>query len=896
MNAFAPGIGQEKVSSSNFLKESLRTLRIILAPGQITELRALDVSAPNYRRPHTVSGYFNNVELMARAAVAISDAKGVYFILNPINPALLARAMNRVRPVGRDPLTADADVLSLRWLLIDVDPVRPSGISSSGVEHENALTKARDISIALTAEGWPEPILGDSGNGGHALYRIELDPNDDALVQRVLEALASRFDNPQVTIDREVFNPSRMCKLYGTVARKGDDTPERPHRVSRILELPDSLRVVPKELLEKLVAIYRSVPQKPRQIRLKRGGFDLDRWIKECGLDLEGPEPWQCGRRWVFRVCPWNPDHQNRSAYIVQQESGAISAGCHHNSCDGKGWRELRGLNKSESSKGRSIDSFRGRSESEASNGKGREEPERSKPEVVVPGEHDGVRFGHDQLARAMREHLPLGVTVFRRGAELVQLIGEPGRLGLHPLSPDALRGLVDQNADLIRIGANKKDERVKEYRPCSRDLAGVLLAALSRDPAVPECETITAFPAWVRARSGNWHFPLPGYDSDARHFFDASPDILGFSPGILDPDNSRHRKSVHDIVSADEDGPFRHFPWANHASAVNVLAAELTILMRPGIRFPVPIIALTAPLPRTGKGLLVDAIHRIATGREVCVHPFPQNEEEISKVLLSSLRKGAQVILFDNAESGRTICSPTLAAFVTSTEYGGRVLGHSIDVSYPNRTVLFLTGNNLALSRELVLRSVPIELLPASANPEARAGLPNLPELITRDRRCLLSLFHGMICAWVRMGAPPGNVTNLGGFEDWGAAVGGVLDVWGFADQFSSNLSAWRAETDTETGEVCRFLLAWQQAGGEGRDWSTRNLLELAKLDGLFTAVFARQEHGQLIAFSKSVLKPLVDVPREFVDEKGNRRKFQVVRTGTETSHRGFQYRLVVR
>jgi hypothetical protein len=162
------------------------------------------------------------------------------------------------------------------------------------------------------------------------------------------------------------------------------------------------------------------------------------------------------------------------------------------------------------------------------------EERDDSKPEVTVPGDHVGLRFGHDQLARAMTLHLPLGVTLFRRGAELVQVIGEPGRLGLHLLSPDALRGLVDQYTDLIRIRANKKGESVKEYRPCSRDVAGALLAALSCDSTVPECETITAFPAWVRTRSGDWHLPRPGYDFDARHYFDASPEMLSFSSSRL--------------------------------------------------------------------------------------------------------------------------------------------------------------------------------------------------------------------------------------------------------------------------------------------------------------------------------------------------------------------------
>jgi hypothetical protein len=44
----------------------------------------------------------------------------------------------------------------------------------------------------------------------------------------------------------------------------------------------------------------------------------------------------------VLPVCPWNPDHTNRSAFIVQQASGAIAAGCHHDGCQGKGWHDLR--------------------------------------------------------------------------------------------------------------------------------------------------------------------------------------------------------------------------------------------------------------------------------------------------------------------------------------------------------------------------------------------------------------------------------------------------------------------------------------------------------------------------------------------------------------------------
>ena len=55
----APGGGD-----SGF-EETARAMRLILDPGQVTELRALDVSTPEYKRPHTVSGYFDDVEALA---------------------------------------------------------------------------------------------------------------------------------------------------------------------------------------------------------------------------------------------------------------------------------------------------------------------------------------------------------------------------------------------------------------------------------------------------------------------------------------------------------------------------------------------------------------------------------------------------------------------------------------------------------------------------------------------------------------------------------------------------------------------------------------------------------------------------------------------------------------
>ncbi len=216
--------------------EILRTCQALFAPGQVAELRALDAVTREWRRPHTVSGYFDDWDKLAAAALDIR-ARGIYVTLNPVNPALLARANNRVRDMqAGESSTSDNDIGTRRWLPIDCDPVRPSGISATEAEHDLALARAREIRAYLQAQGWPEPLLADSGNGAHLLYRVDLPADDGGLVAGALAALAFRFTDALVSVDEKNFNPARIWKLYGTVAAKGDATPERPHRLSRLVE------------------------------------------------------------------------------------------------------------------------------------------------------------------------------------------------------------------------------------------------------------------------------------------------------------------------------------------------------------------------------------------------------------------------------------------------------------------------------------------------------------------------------------------------------------------------------------------------------------------------------------------------------------------------------------
>lgn len=211
-------------------------LRLLVEPGGVVELRVLKCQASNYRRPHTRSGFFDTDHLveMARPAVAMSrdGVPGIYLTLNPVHRDLLSRRCNRIDVAESGTLATDANITCRRWMLVDADPVRIADVSSTNEEKAAAFQLVEAVRIALRELGWPEPILADSGNGYHLLYRVDLPADDGDLVERCLHALAAQFDTAEVKVDTKVFNPSRIVKLYGTISRKGDSTPERPHRRS----------------------------------------------------------------------------------------------------------------------------------------------------------------------------------------------------------------------------------------------------------------------------------------------------------------------------------------------------------------------------------------------------------------------------------------------------------------------------------------------------------------------------------------------------------------------------------------------------------------------------------------------------------------------------------------
>ncbi len=267
---------------------------------------AIEVRAPGCKIPK--AGTVNVVKRFPPGAVdkaaaeahrLSGNAPAVYLVMNGVDPALPTRGVIKKG--------ATAENIPRRFrLLIDCDPVRPADTSATLAEVSTARALGDKIRSYLQDDrGWPAPLNAESGNGYHLVYAVDLPNDDDAteLVKSVLAALAAKFDTPGAKVDRKVFDAPRLVKLYGTLAAKGERTPDRPHRYSRVCSLPGPLWPVTEGQLRELVADLAPPPEPE-----------------------PAPEPTPTARDpWTVTATNGRPDGETRAAAYLAKCDPAVS-------------------------------------------------------------------------------------------------------------------------------------------------------------------------------------------------------------------------------------------------------------------------------------------------------------------------------------------------------------------------------------------------------------------------------------------------------------------------------------------------------------------------------------------------------------------------------------------
>jgi hypothetical protein len=339
--------------------------------GGVTEVRIIPKSRYifiNKRKVYVgriISGYYVNYEKLARDIEPYDGKANIYVTLNPCKPELLSRLTDMLR-VNPKVTTGDDDILCDMWFPIDIDPVRPADTSSTDDELGLALSKRDEVADYLSK--WTIAVKGMSGNGCHGLIRLTGYPNNQETRQAkelLTRFLSERFSDWKkdskgrfildergrkilnthgVSIDNTVSNMSRLWKLYGTIACKGNNTPDRPHRRSYLamqdvtpVDLYSKIEeIIPRDYIKKAKSqnslSYRNsitIPngKSPNGFRVLDVPAYLSAWGGEWRIKKKGTVTW-----YQFKICPLHQDHDGDKweCGICQFPDGKMGAKCMH--------------------------------------------------------------------------------------------------------------------------------------------------------------------------------------------------------------------------------------------------------------------------------------------------------------------------------------------------------------------------------------------------------------------------------------------------------------------------------------------------------------------------------------------------------------------------------------
>jgi len=347
-------------------------LEFICPDGGIRELRVFS-SESTPEKKIIWAGQFDRLSKMANSAVQLSDkyrAEAVYYSLNSIKPErspLKDRNIIFKRPshTVKGPDIATRDIY-----LIDCDPHRPKGTSATDAEKARATFLAQMVAEYLNDQGFPEPIVLDSGNGGALLYRgsgADPEASQYEWSQCLLHLTEQFADFAGASVDKAVHDPNRISRMPGTWNRKGESTPERPHRMAQVISYPATWEPVQINLLRNLGAKGRSDVAAGRRDApssvpaLKVSSKKLQRVLQSLLTDLiEGyPETFELhkvverpdGIYIGLAKCPFKNDEHtgqlvgvSKSCIIIDKQTAQIGFKCFSDDCAEHGFGDLMRL------------------------------------------------------------------------------------------------------------------------------------------------------------------------------------------------------------------------------------------------------------------------------------------------------------------------------------------------------------------------------------------------------------------------------------------------------------------------------------------------------------------------------------------------------------------------
>jgi hypothetical protein len=800
-----------------------QALAVLVAPGSVFEVRILGALK---NKSAICSGYFDDVSKAAAAIVPYdSTAKGVYLTLNPVDAALLSRACNRIEQWARE-TTKDEHITRRLWLALDCDPVRISGISSNELEHQAALERAAGIRDWLGEQGWCAPVEGDSGNGAHLLYRIDLrnDKESGELVARVLKALHQRFSDDVVNIDTTMGNASRISKLYGTMTRKGDSTPERPHRRARLVAVPQHQGIVSRAQLEALVAASlddahneQSDTAPPATTSAASEHATSTSKRQRAWNETIAKKRFETAAEMVR-----SPAHHNLAGHhAARLAAGKLLGGLipHGLATEEQIVAWLLAAKTPENDAHKEEKAIRDGiaigqrepldlpalpAEDRPRQARTAGEQAGAAPTSTVPGgeqggEQDGdagitaIDITDKNLGRATKQiwdamqQSEYANQLYRYGSAPAYLNGK-----LHVLDRFTWRGIVNRVASFVETKLTKDGIRTEEVLPPLPMIQDSLIDIFLPE-WLPVIERVAPLP--VLDQHGN--LQTNGYHEQSKTLVQSDIDLM--------PMDTSAALALLDEVFCD-------FPFASQSDKANLLAYLLAPFYRE-MCGSVPLFLVDAAQRGTGKGLLNDLVHTVWTGEPAGLSDLPLNAEEQRKQITTHLLNAPLSVTFDDIS---LLTGHAIQRAITATTWRDRLLGRNEETTLPVRCIWAASGNNVTLGGDMVRRVVLIRLESDEENPSQREGFrrseSELREWVRDNRHALVSACVALCQHGLAHGTP--QAIKMGGFARFARTVSTILDGIGVAGFYENMQQTFEREDGRQAGWKA-IVHAWYEAHG---------------------------------------------------------------------------------